>query len=206
MKVAWVTLAVIVAATLGLLLINLFGDITVTNQQDYTLMKNATEAAMYDAQDMDAYENGICVCTNKTKKNGKFQFNSPDDYHVETITEKGKTCEDLDLLGSSDNKYKTCIRQYSEFKIDKELFTAAFVRRFAESVKGDTEYKIDILNVIEYPPKVSVRITSYDNYQISNSNTATINSSDYTIVNDLDGIIEFSGESNDEGIEEVYNG
>ena len=44
---------------LGLLLINLFGNITVTNEQDYYLLKEATKSALTDAIDVTAYREGI---------------------------------------------------------------------------------------------------------------------------------------------------
>ena len=43
--------------------INLFGNITVTNQFNYTTMKNAVQAAMYDSLDLAYYRAGFCVCT-----------------------------------------------------------------------------------------------------------------------------------------------
>ena len=204
MKVAWVTLAVIVSSILGLVLISLFGDITVTNQQDYSLMKNAVEASMMDSKDLDAYQNGICICTNKDKINNKYFFSSYDDYYVQTIPTNGQKCSDLNLLGKGANQYKTCIKRVGVFKINTDVFAASFVRRFAESVKGDNEYKIDILDVSEYPPKASVRISSYDNYNVSSYSEATFNAADYSVVNELDGIIEYTGSIQNEDEIEVY--
>ena len=81
MKEAWWALAVVVLGLFGLVLLNLFGDITVTNQQDYTIMKNSVEAAMQDAIDQDAYKTGFCLCTNKLKNSdGMYVFNDKNDY------------------------------------------------------------------------------------------------------------------------------
>jgi len=44
---------------LGILLINLFGNITINNEQDYYLLKESTKAAMLDAFDTTAYRVGI---------------------------------------------------------------------------------------------------------------------------------------------------
>ena len=44
---------------LGLLLINLFGNITITNEQDYYLLKEVTKAALTDSVDVSAYRLGI---------------------------------------------------------------------------------------------------------------------------------------------------
>ena len=43
----------------GLILINLFGKVIVSNEQNYYLLKEITEAAMYDAVDLEAYRQGI---------------------------------------------------------------------------------------------------------------------------------------------------
>ena len=43
----------------GIVLINLFGKIVVSNEQNYYLLKEVTEAAMYDAVDIEAYRLGI---------------------------------------------------------------------------------------------------------------------------------------------------
>ena len=43
----------------GIILINLFGQIVVSNEQNYYLLKEITEAAMYDAIDLAAYRQGI---------------------------------------------------------------------------------------------------------------------------------------------------
>ena len=42
---------------LGIVLINIFGNITTTNQQDYYLAKEITYAAMYDSIDQVEYQN-----------------------------------------------------------------------------------------------------------------------------------------------------
>ena len=44
---------------LGIVLINLFGNVIVSNEQDYYLLKEITEAAMIDAVDLKAYREGI---------------------------------------------------------------------------------------------------------------------------------------------------
>ena len=43
----------------GLVLINLFGQVVVSNEQNYYLLKEITEAAMYDAVDLTAERDGI---------------------------------------------------------------------------------------------------------------------------------------------------
>ena len=44
---------------MGIVLINIFGQIVVSNEQNYYLLKEITEAAMYDAIDLNALRKGI---------------------------------------------------------------------------------------------------------------------------------------------------
>ena len=44
---------------LGIVLINIFGNILISNEQNYYLLKEVTEAAMYDARDWKAYRQGV---------------------------------------------------------------------------------------------------------------------------------------------------
>lgn len=43
----------------GLALINLFGSVIISNEQNYYLLKEITEAAMIDAVDLKAYREGV---------------------------------------------------------------------------------------------------------------------------------------------------
>ena len=191
MKSAMIALAVIGLGIFGLLLISLFGDITVTNQQDYVLMKNSVEAAMYDSVDKVSYMKGFCVCVNNGVNEtqggtSKFVFNSTNDYTIKTLYDDNNDCSKFTTNG----EYKTCEKMIGEFKINKELFAESFVRRFSENVKGSKDYKIIIHDIIEYPPKVSVEVRSYNNSDIYDSTQATFDSSDFDIVNKIDSIFE----------------
>lgn len=44
---------------LGILLINIFGNVIMSNEQNYYLLKEVTEAAMMDAVDLKAYRDGV---------------------------------------------------------------------------------------------------------------------------------------------------
>ncbi len=44
---------------IGLFLVNFFSNITVSNEQNYYLLKEITEAAMIDAVDLEAYRSGV---------------------------------------------------------------------------------------------------------------------------------------------------
>lgn len=67
-------------------------------------------------------------------------------------------------------------------RCDREKFLESFVRRFAESVTSNTDYKIRILDFNETPPKVSI--------QIGTGTVAQIAGDDFDIVNKIDAIIE----------------
>lgn len=67
-------------------------------------------------------------------------------------------------------------------RVDREKFLESFVRRFAESVNKDRDYKIRILDFNETPPKVSI--------QIGSNTVATVKGDSFDIVNKIDAILE----------------
>lgn len=168
----------------GIVLISLFGNITVTNQQNYTLMKNSVEAAMYDSIDVFHYRMGFCLCTDKEKEDGKWQFTSNDDYTITDLVDN--TCP---LKAGT-----KCEVVSGGIKLNKEIFTESLIRRFTESTKGNKNYQIIVQDVIEYPPKVSVEIKSYDNFNLFSSSTSTFDDEDFSISNQIDSILESKGE------------
>ena len=183
MKVAFWGLALVVLSLLGLLLVNLFGNITVTDQLNYTTMKNAVEASMNDAIDKAYYRTGFCLCSNQKKVNGKWIFKNESDYVLKDISyvNGSETCD----------SNMTCDILRGEYRINKKIFSESLVRRFAEMVNNNKSYEIVIQDIIEYPPKVSVRINSYDDEFLP-----TDKGEGYTIVNQIDAIIESHGEIN----------
>ena len=176
MKEAMWGVGLIMLAIFGILLINLFGSITVTNQQDYTAMKNTVEAAMYDAIDDGLYRSGFCVCTNMERdKNGIYTFNTSSDYEIGSLKEGICYPKENSLMTS-------CEPIEGEYIINKKVFAESLVRRFAESIKNNYDYQIIINDIIEYPPKVSVNIKSTNSYDVDGG--------DYTIDNKIDAILE----------------
>ena len=107
-----------------------FQNLTSIDEQNYTLLRETTEAAMYDAVDLAAY-----------KRDG-------------TI------------------------------RIDREKFVENFVRRFAEGANLAQNYKIEIFDVSETPPKVSIRVSSKLASNVTNEII------EFDIVNKLDAILE----------------
>lgn len=134
MKWSFYTAGMVMFGLVGFAIIFLFVQLTVNSEEEYYLLKEVTEASMYDSLDLAYY------------------------------------------------------RQTGELKIIKEKFVESFFRRFAESTNLNADsYKVDIYNVVESPPKVSVEITSeLGERTIFNSRN------DYSVINDLDAILEFN--------------
>lgn len=105
--------------------------------------------------------------------------NENDYYWLKEITEAA-------MVDSIDISY---YRETGELKIVREKFVENFTRRFAEStlIIG-TKYTIKFFDIMEEPPKVSVRIdTGIENYKIYNT------SGNYEVLNQLTGIFEYVG-------------
>lgn len=101
---------------------------TTTDQHNYTLLRETTEAAMYDAIDIDAYnESGIV-------------------------------------------------------RIDQDRFVELFLKRFAENASLSRAYVIDIYDINEEPPKVSIKVSSTEK--------GTSEIVDFDLVNKVDAILE----------------
>ena len=69
-------------------------------------------------------------------------------------------------------------------RIDREKFVENFVRRFAEGAQLSQNYKIEIFDVNETPPKVSIRVSS------SLASNVTNEIIEFNISNRLDAILE----------------
>jgi len=173
---------------IGIVLINIFGNITTTNQQDFTLIRNMTEAAMEDAKDWGSYQTGFYLCITNDKivpdEKGLYTFKSKDDYKI-IRTENGAT---LNLKDKSNDK--KCDYIVRETIINKDVFVESFLRRFAEDVNNNKSYRVTVQEVIEYPPKVSIRIDTFNTYNATDSTTVTFTEGDFTIQNQVDAIFE----------------
>ncbi len=75
-------------------------------------------------------------------------------------------------------------RKDGTVRIEDQKFLENFIRRFAESADLSNEYKIEIYDITETPPKVSLRVSS------AKSNTSTGEVIDFNIVNNIDAILE----------------
>lgn len=134
MKWTFASFFMVALGLFGIAIIFLFQDITVSNEDDYYLLKEITEAAMIDSIDLAYYSHS----------GGKI-------------------------------------------KIIQEKFVEVFTRRFAESstlsAKG---YEIEFYDIIEEPPKVTVRVKN-------KTHGYTLDSNDFDIINELSAIIETNG-------------
>lgn len=119
--------------TVGVVLISLiyfFQGVTNTDEHNYYLLKETTEAALLDAIDVADY-----------RINGKISIN-------------------------------------------REKFIEVFVRRFAENADLSNSYVIEIYDINEEPPKVSLLVKTKEGRTISNE---TI---EFNITNRIDAILE----------------
>ena len=170
---------------IGIVLISLFGNITTTNQQDYTLLKNATEAAMYDAIDYASYRGGFYLCLDKNvsiNTKGQYEFQSKDDYRI-VRNVYGRNLNLTDVRGKCDYLQGKVI-------INKDVFVESFLRRMSEDINNNKSYRVTVQDVIEYPPKVSLSIDTYNTYNTSGSRTVEFSEGDFDIRNQIDAIFE----------------
>lgn len=121
---------VIVIGIVAIMVIFFFQNVTNADEQNYALLKKTTEAAMYDAIDIEYY------------------------------TSEGKV------------------------RIDREKFVENFLRRFSQNVKLTRKYRVDIYDIVESPPKVSLRVRSDE------SSSPAGEEFKFTIDNRIDAILE----------------
>ena len=113
-----------------ILLIYLFQGITNTDEHNYYLLKETTEASLLDAVDIADYK----------------------------------------VTGN--------------ISINREKFVEIFVRRFAENADLSNSYVIEIYDINEEPPKVSLLVKTKRNGNINNELV------EFDIINRLDAILE----------------
>lgn len=131
----WIVL-IIILGVICVAFINFFQLYTNTDEQNYMLLKEVTEAAMYDAIDMNTSE------------------------------------------------------LYNGVRINREKFVENFVRRFAESVTLGNVYVIEIYDINETPPKVSLKVSSKLNSNLFAGMFRDEEIMEFDIENKLDAILE----------------
>lgn len=75
-------------------------------------------------------------------------------------------------------------RDNGRIVIIEDKFLESFIRRFAENAELSNVYEIEIFDINEEPPKVSLRVSSAKN---TNTTGEVI---EYDIVNNIDAILE----------------
>jgi len=124
---------VVMLGIVSIFMVYFFQNITNTSEHNYELLKETTEAAMYDAFDIAAY------------------------------------------------------RLDGTIKIDTEKFVESFYRRFAQNASMSHTYHIEILDINEIPPKVSLRVSTGG---AETSTTLTGDNITFTIQHEIDAILE----------------
>ena len=142
---------------IGLILINLFGQIVVSNEQNYYLLKEITEAAMQDSVDLRAYREGVGY-------DGVSVSSDPESMHcvayqpgtVRIIREKFVESFMMRFANSADlnRNYRVVVHDVDECppKVSVSLIATNsfdFVTFFdIDFTKGETATNADIVNSI----------------------------------------------------------
>ena len=151
-----------VVGILGIVMLNIFSDILIANEQDYFILKEATEAAMIDAIDQQALREGL----------SRQEMNILQSQPVNVMH-----CETADLPGT--------------IRIRQEKFVESFLLRFAKAAGMKKTYTITINSIDECPPKVSITIKAKDKFSFLSFFKVDYNSvNDSEIVNKISGILE----------------
>jgi len=130
MKESFWMVFVVGLGIVAIIFIFVFQSMTNTDEHNYNLLKETTEAAMVDAFDIASY------------------------------------------------RYDGTIR------IDREKFAENFIRRFANNANLSRTYYVKIYDVNEYPPKVSLEVSSTEQ---ANTGSEIM---EFDITNKLDAILE----------------
>ena len=105
-----------------------------------------------------------------------------DEHNMHLIKEstKGAMYDALDLA---------TYRKTGEIRIAREKFVENFLRRFSENASLSRTYKIEIYDVNELPPKVSIKVKSAETVKVF-STVGEDQTFEFTISDQLDAILE----------------
>ncbi len=131
MKESFWAIFIISIGIISIAFVFLFQRLTNTDEHNMHLLKETTEAAMFDALDLASY------------------------------------------------------RKDGTIRIDREKFAENFVRRFAENASLARTYVIEIYDVNEEPPKVSLKVSSTEKGQDASNEIL-----EFDIENKIDAILE----------------
>ena len=80
--------------------------------------------------------------------------------------------------------YASYMADGETIRINREAFVESFVRRFAQNASLANTYVIEIYDVNEYPPKVSLKVKTKEGAVVANQEV------EFNITNQLDAILE----------------
>ena len=84
--------------------------------------------------------------------------------------------------------------QTGQIRINKEMYVANFLRRFAQTISLTDTYQVDFYDLYESPPKVSVKVTTQtSNFSVNGDQTSV------DVVNSIDLISEIPADFSPEG-------
>ena len=171
MKYIFLGFVIIMFGLVGVVFIVMFEAITINNESEYYVLREAMEAAMLESVDLACYRIGDI--------NGYADING--DNILEFVDKDGDGSFD-----SGEEKKVSCGK--NDIKIIEQKFVENFTRRFATNISGDaTEYTIEFYDIIESPPKATVVIKGKtQKYALSFKDTED----SFTIINNLSGILE----------------
>ena len=101
---------------------------------------------------------------------------SEHNYHLLKETTKAAMYDAVDL---------SAYRAHGIIKIDEEKFVENFIRRFADNASLAESYIIEIYDIVENPPKVSIQVSSRES-----GNPGGNQMFEFNIVNRIDAILE----------------
>ena len=141
----------------GIVLINLFGQVIVSNEQNYYLLKEVTRSAMLESVDYNAYRMGV-----------------------------GWDEEDYE----PDPELIHCVPLVpGTIRIIKEDFINNFMREFSNNAKLNKKYRVEIHEIVECPPRVSISVVSSQDFSFVSFFNSSLGG-EAEIVNSLTGILE----------------
>lgn len=137
MKESFWAAYIVVVGMIVIFFIFFFQSLTNTDEHNMAILKETTEAAMYDAFDYAGY------------------------------------------------------RDTGTIRIDREKFVTNFLRRFSENASLSRTYKIEFYDVNELPPKVSIKVISYEMGTLfAGGGTKDEQKIKFVISNRIDAILE----------------
>lgn len=80
--------------------------------------------------------------------------------------------------------YASYMKDGQTIRINREAFVESFVRRFSQNAALSNTYVIEIYDVNEYPPKVSLKVKTKEGAVVANQEI------EFNITNQLDAILE----------------